>query len=213
MDKQLVFKRVKELGLLAVIRGPSETQTVNAVEALIEGGVKGIEITYTTPNADSVVNTLAKAYGEEIMLGMGTLTQPEQVKMAVDNGAKFIVSPMFDTALTEVFVNSKLLTMVGCFSSSEVFHAHQMGADIIKIFPGRLAGPSYIKDLRGPFPDIPFMPTGGVDKTNVAEWFKVGVIAVGAGSSLCPKNLVIEGKFEEITHIAKEFVEAVNSAK
>ena len=88
--------------------------------------------------------------------------------MARDSGAVFVVSPMFDLPLTTAFVNSELLSMVGCFSPSEVFHAHQMGVDIIKVFPGRLAGPSYIKDLRGPFPDIPFMPTGGVDQDNVA---------------------------------------------
>jgi len=213
MNKKLVFDRISSLGLLAVIRGPSEQKTLKAVEALVKGGVKGIEITYSTPNACSVVNTLAKEYGEEILLGMGTLTEPEQVKLAADNGAKFIVSPVFEPTLAGTFIESGLLSMVGCFSPSEVFKAYKMGADIIKIFPGSLAGPSYIKDLRGPFPDIPFIPTGGVNKENIHEWFKVGVIAVGAGSNLCPKDLVINEEYEKITAIAREFVEAVNMAK
>ncbi len=106
-----------------------------------------------------------------------------------------------------------MLSMVGCFTPSEVFQAYKMGADVIKIFPGRLAGPKYIKDLKGPLPHIPVMPTGGVDKDNVAEWFKVGVVAVGAGSSLCPKDLVFNEDYSKITEIAKAFVEEVNSSR
>lgn len=213
MDKKLVFEKVKELGLLAVLRGPSEEKTVKAVDALVAGGVKGIEITYSTPNAPAVVNTLVKKYGDDILVGMGTLTEPEHIQMAVENGAKFIVSPMFDPALTKKFVSSGLFSMVGCFTPSEVFQAYKMGADVIKIFPGRLAGPKYIKDLKGPLPHIPVMPTGGVDKDNVAEWFKVGVVAVGAGSSLCPKEMVLNEEFSKITEIAKAFVEEVNSCR
>ena len=213
MDKKLVFEKVKELGLLAVLRGPSEEKTVRAVDALVAGGVKGIEITFSTPKAQDVVSTLVKKYGDEILVGMGTLTQPEHIRMALDNGTKFIVSPMFDPSLTEDFVKSGLLSMVGCFTPSEVFQAYKLGADVIKIFPGQLAGPKYIKDLKGPFPDIPVMPTGGVDKDNVAEWFKVGVVAVGAGSSLCPKNLVMEEDYAKITKVARAFVEEVNSCR
>ncbi|HPU01914.1 MAG: bifunctional 4-hydroxy-2-oxoglutarate aldolase/2-dehydro-3-deoxy-phosphogluconate aldolase [Firmicutes bacterium] len=213
MDKSMVFERIKSLGLLAVIRGPSEQKTLKAVEALVKGGVKGIEITYSTPNAGAVVKALDREYGDEILLGMGTLTEPGQVKEAAENGAKFIVSPILEPALVEAFLESGLLSMVGCFTPSEVFKAYEMGADIIKIFPGRLAGPAYIKDLRGPFPHIPFIPTGGVSKENVGEWFKAGVIAVGAGSNLCPKELMLNEKYEQITAIAREFVEAVNKAK
>ena len=213
MDKKLVFEKVKELGLLAVLRGPSEEKTVRAVDALVAGGVKGIEITFSTPNAQDVVSTLVKKYGDEILVGMGTLTQPEHIRMALDNGAKFIVSPMFDPSLTEDFVKSGLLSMVGCFTPSEVFQAYKLGADVIKIFPGQLAGPKYIKDLKGPFPDIPVMPTGGVNKDNVAEWFNVGVVAVGAGSSLCPKNLVMEENYAKITGVARAFVEEVNACR
>jgi 2-dehydro-3-deoxyphosphogluconate aldolase / (4S)-4-hydroxy-2-oxoglutarate aldolase len=211
MNKQLIFDHVKALGLLAVIRGPSEEKTLKAVDALVAGGVKGIEVTYSTPNAAAVVKALDEKYEDEILVGMGTLTKIEQVEEALENGAKFVVSPMFDIALTEAFVNSGLLSMVGCFTPSEVFHAYQLGADIIKIFPGRLAGPNYIKDLKGPFPDIPVMPTGGVNKDNLADWFKVGVVAVGAGSALCPKDLVKNEDYDQITKVAKAFVDEVNS--
>jgi len=213
MDKKLVFEQVKELGLLAVLRGPSEEKTLRAVDALVKGGVKGIEITYSTPNAQTVVSKLVKKYSDEILVGMGTLTTPEHLQMALDNGAKFVVSPMFDPALTEDFVRSGLLSMVGCFTPSEVFHAYTLGADVIKIFPGRLAGPTYIKDLKGPFPNIPMMPTGGVNKDNLADWFKVGAVAVGAGSNLCPKDMVLNEQYDQITEVARDFVAAVNAVK
>ena len=213
MNKQDVLNRVKELGLLAVIRGPSEDLTVKTIEALVKGGVLGIEVTFTTPNAYAVVERVNAMFGDRIVLGMGTLTEVGQVEGAKARGAQFIVSPMVDEALCQAMVSSGLVTMVGSLTPSEVFLAHKLGADVIKIFPGRLGGPSYIKDLRGPFPDIPFMPTGGVDASNAAEWFKAGVIAVGAGSNLCPKDKILKEEFEDITRIASEFVKVIHEAR
>jgi len=213
MNKQDVLNRVKELGLLAVIRGPSEDLTVRTIEALVKGGVFGIEVTFSTPNAYSVVERVKAMFGDQIVLGMGTLTEVEQVEGAKSRGAQFIVSPMYDEELCKAMVESGLITMIGSLTPSEVFRAYQSGADVIKIFPGRLGGPNYIKDLRAPFPNIPFMPTGGVDASNAADWFKAGVIAVGAGSNLCPKDKVIKEEFEEITQIAREFVKVINEAR
>lgn len=213
MNKQDVLNRVKELGLLAVIRGPSEDLTVKTIEALVRGGVLGIEVTFTTPNAYEVVERVNGMFGDRIVLGMGTLTELEQVEGAKARGAQFIVSPMFDEALCKAMVGSGLATMVGALTPSEVFRAYKSGADVIKIFPGRLGGPNYIKDLRAPFPDIPFMPTGGVDASNAADWFKAGVIAVGAGSNLCPKEMVNKEDYEGITRIASEFVRVINEAR
>ena len=213
MEKEITLQKIKELGLLAVIRGPSAELTLQTVDALIKGGVLGIEITLSTPDAFSVANKLNTQYGDDIVLGMGTLTDPEHVTEAKKAGAKFLVSPIFDETLSKAMVDSGLVTMIGALTPSEVFKAYRMGSDVIKIFPGRLGGPDYIKDLKGPFPYIPMMPTGGVDLTNMIEWFAAGVIAVGAGSNLCPKKLIIEGKFSEITEIAGHFVEAVKKAR
>jgi len=213
MDKKQQLNRIKELGLLAVIRGPSEELTLKTVDALVKGGVLGIEITFSTPNAYSVVEQLDKKYGNEIVLGMGTLTKAEQVQKAAENGAQFLVSPMYEEDLCTEMVKSGLLNMVGSFTPTEIFHSYSMGVDVIKIFPGSLGGPSYIKALRGPFPDIPFMPTGGVSAENAADWFQAGAIAVGAGSNLCPKDLVLNEEFEEITRISKEFVAVINRVK
>ncbi len=213
MNKAEVLDKVKELGLLAVIRGPSAELTVKMVEALVAGGVLGIEITYSTPNAEEVVRTLSQTFGSKIVLGMGTLTKPEQANSAKAAGANFIVSPVCEAALVKSMVDSGLLTMAGALTPTEVLQAYHLGADVIKIFPGSLGGPAYIKALKGPFPYIPMMPTGGVSANNVAEWFSTGVVAVGAGSELCPPQLAKDGKFDEITRRAAEFVQVVKSAR
>jgi 2-dehydro-3-deoxyphosphogluconate aldolase/(4S)-4-hydroxy-2-oxoglutarate aldolase len=213
MNKNEVLEKVKTLGLLAVIRGPSPELTVQMVEALVDGGVKGIEITYSTPNAEDVVKTLARKFGDSIVLGMGTLTKPEQAESAKAAGANFLVSPVCEKNLVEAMVKTGLLTMAGALTPTEVFQAYSLGTDVVKIFPGSVGGPSYIKALKGPFPYIPMMPTGGVNASNVAEWFAAGVVAVGAGSELCPPQLAKEGKFNEISKKAAEFVKVIQSSR
>ena len=213
MEKAEVFEKVKALGLLAVIRGPSADLTVKMVDALIAGGVLGIEVTYTTPNAEDVVKTLADKYGDRIVLGMGTLTKPEQALTARQAGASFLVSPVCEAELVKSMVASGLLCMAGALTPTEVLQAYQLGVDVVKVFPGSLGGPAYIKALKGPFPNIPMMPTGGVKADNVTDWFSVGVVAVGAGSQLCPPQLAKEGKFNEISKKAAEFVKIVEAAK
>ncbi len=213
MNKQITLDKLKELGLVAVIRGPSPELTIKMVTALAEGGVLGIEITYSTPNAAEVVRTLIKQFGDQIILGMGTVTEGAQVIEARAAGASFLVSPVCEPALVRTMVFSGLPVMIGALTPTEVFQAYKMGADVVKIFPGSLAGPAYVKALKGPFPNIPMMPTGGVSAANVADWFAAGVFAVGAGSELCPPNLAKEGRFDEITQKAREFVQAVSIAR
>ncbi len=213
MDKTTILARIKEIGLLAVIRGPSAELTVKMVQALVAGGVTGIEVTYSTPNAPWVVAELAKQYGDQILLGMGTLTHPAQAKEAKAAGANFLVSPICEPGLVASMVASGLAVMAGALTPTEVFQAYSLGADVVKIFPGSLGGPAYMKALRGPFPDIPMMPTGGVKADNLKEWFKAGAVAVGAGSELCPKDLALAGKFAEISQRASEFAAAVRLAR
>ena len=213
MDKQEILNKLHTLGLVAVIRGPSPELTVRMVEALAAGGVTGIEITYTTPDAAAVVRALDRAFGDSILLGMGTLTDPAQAVEALDAGARYLVSPVTDEALGRAMVATGLPVMIGALTPSEVFRAHQLGSDVVKLFPGSAVGPEYVKALRGPFPHIPIMPTGGVDEHNVADWFRAGVFAVGAGSQLSPTELAREGRFDEITATAKRFAAAVRSAR
>lgn len=213
MNKAETLQKIRELGLLAVIRGPSKELTLEMVAALVAGGVTGIEITYTTPNAAEVVAALAQRFGDEIVLGMGTLIQPAQAAEAAQAGAQFLVSPHTEPALAQAMVATGLPVMMGALTPSEVMASVQLGSDVVKLFPGSLGGPAYMKALKGPFPNIPMMPTGGVDIDNIADWFAAGAVAVGAGSQLCPKSLAAAGKFDEITAIARSFVTAVAEAR
>jgi 2-dehydro-3-deoxyphosphogluconate aldolase/(4S)-4-hydroxy-2-oxoglutarate aldolase len=213
LSKEEITNKVKEYGLLAVIRGPSAELTIKMVDALIAGGVKGIEITYSTPQAASVVRNLAQRYGAEILLGMGTLTRPEQAEEATRAGATFLVSPICQVELVKAMLDTGLAVMTGALTPSEVFQAYTLGSSIVKIFPGSLTGPGYIKALRGPFPYIPMMPTGGVSLENIGEWFAAGAVAVGAGSELCPKQLAEAGEFDKISANARRFVEAIAHAR
>ncbi|MCC6801905.1 MAG: bifunctional 4-hydroxy-2-oxoglutarate aldolase/2-dehydro-3-deoxy-phosphogluconate aldolase [Anaerolineae bacterium] len=205
--------RLRDLGLVAVIRGPSPELTVKLVDALVRGGVTGIEITFTTPNALQVTQTLAREFGDTILLGMGTLTEPEQAQQALDSGATFLVSPGTETELARAMTATGLPTMMGALTPTEVMMANRLGSDVIKLFPGSLTGPAYVKALKGPFPDLLFMPTGGVSAENVADWFSAGVVAVGAGSELCPTPLVKAERFDEIVTRAQQFVAAVQQAR
>ena len=213
MSKQEMLNRLHDLGLVAVIRGPSPELTVEMVAALVAGGVTGIEITYTTPNAAEVVRALDRAFGDRILLGMGTLTDPAQAAEALDAGARYLVSPITDDTLAAAMVATGLPLMIGALTPTEVFRAYQLGSDVVKLFPGSAVGPDYVKALHGPFPHIPIMPTGGVDEHNLADWFRAGVWAVGAGSQLSPVKLAREGKFDEITAIAARFAAAVAKAR
>ncbi len=213
MTKEETLARIRDIGLVAVIRGPSAELTLQMVEALVAGGVKGIEITYSTPRAEEVVSALADRYGDSIVLGMGTLTDAAQAKSAQAAGAGYLVSPICDPDLVRAMAATGLPTMAGALTPTEVFLAHRLGSDVVKLFPGSLTGPGYVRALKGPFPNIPIMPTGGVSAANVAEWFAAGVIAVGAGSELCPPRLAREGKFDEIIRLASEFVEVVQRVR
>jgi 2-dehydro-3-deoxyphosphogluconate aldolase/(4S)-4-hydroxy-2-oxoglutarate aldolase len=201
---------IRRIGLIAVLRAPSEELALQMVEALVTGGVTGIEITYSTPNAAAVVRALDGIHGSRIVLGMGTLTRPEQVDEAGAAGARFIVSPHTKAGLAEAMVGSGLATMIGALSPTEVEEAHARGADIVKIFPASLVGPSYIKSLRGPFPDIPMMPSGGVNAASLGDWLEAGAVAVSAGGELCPVDWARQGRFDAISDRAREFAAAVD---
>lgn len=213
MNKQATLDKIHKLGLIAVLRGSSVEITVNMVEALVKGGVYAIEITYTTPNAPEVIRQLDARYGDDIVLGMGTLTRPEQAQEAHHAGARFLVSPHSEEALGAAMKATGLPMMMGAMTPSEVMQSVKYGSDVVKVFPGSMGGPAFMKALKAPFPDIAMMPTGGVSKDNVNAWFDAGALAVGAGSQLCPPDLAESGQFEEITAIAKAFVQAVNVAR
>jgi 2-dehydro-3-deoxyphosphogluconate aldolase/(4S)-4-hydroxy-2-oxoglutarate aldolase len=210
LDRKL--EMVKELGLLAVVRGESREAAVEVSDALVEGGVLGIEVTFTTPEADLAIRELGEKHGESILLGAGTVTTRDQVERAAEAGSAFLVSPGCDPELLPAMHETGILALPGALTPSEVMLARRLGAQAVKLFPGSSGGPSYLKALSGPFPDVPFIPTGGVSLGNIADWFAAGAIAVGAGGALAPSSLSGRDRGEVVEN-ARRFAEAVRAAK
>lgn len=213
MDKAVTQERVREIGLLAVLRAPDPDGARRTVDALIEAGVTGIEITYSTPGAASVISSLREAYGDEALVGAGTVTKAGQAYEAAAAGAGFLVSPGLDDEVVAAMLGTGLTTMAGALTPTEVMRATRLGVDVVKVFPGSLVGPSYLRSLRGPFPNVPFMPTGGVSAANVADWLAAGAVAVGAGGELASDSDIRSGDFDVIREKGRTFVAALREAR
>jgi len=192
-------------GVIAVLRAPSAEAAVQAVDALVAGGVTGVEITYSTPDAEQAIAEVARRHGDAVMLGAGTITRPEQAERAVAAGARFLVSPGTEAGLAAAMQATGATVMLGALTPTEVMAATALGADVVKIFPASLGGPAFLRSLRGPFPDVPLMPTGGVNADNVGEWLAAGALAVGAGSELCSPAAMRAGSWEVISDQARAF--------
>lgn len=212
MDSARTLAKLRELGLLAVVRGESTVAAVEVSGALVEGGVLGIEIAFTTPQAHLALRELKEEHGDRVLLGAGTVTTGEQIRRSVEAGAEFLVSPGCDPELLPAMLGTGLLVLPGTLTPSETMLARRLGAEAVKLFPGSSGGPPYLKALLGPFPDVPFVPTGGVSLENVEEWFAAGALAVGAGSSLAPATLE-ERDRTEVVENAGRFARAVRDAR
>lgn len=171
----------------------------------MEGGVTGIEVTLSTPDALGGIADLSRHFGDRIVLGIGTVLQPETCQRAADAGATFVVSPIFDPTIVEATKAAGLLSMPGAYTPTEVYRAWNAGADVVKVFPATTLGPGYFRDLLAPMPFLRLMPTGGVEASNLAKWFEAGAFAVGAGSSLCSKDVMARGAWSELTAAARAF--------
>ena len=204
--------RIRELGVIAVVRGATCASAVEVSDALIEGGVLGIEVTFTTPEAHRAMRELNEEHGDRILLGAGTVTTPDHVELSVESGAAFLVSPGCDPELLPLMQRTGLAVLPGVLTPSEVMLALRFGVEVVKLFPGSLGGPSYLKALRGPFPGVSFLPTGGVSAENVADWFAAGAYAVGAGGALAPASLGEGQERERIVERAEKLVDAVRGA-
>jgi len=212
MDKQTVLQRIKDVGIVAVVRATSADEAKRITEACMEGGVPAIELTFTVPGAHKVIDELASYYkNDNIILGAGTVLDPETARIAILSGAQYVVSPYYDEATIKLCNRYAVPCMPGCMTIHDVIKSLELGCDIIKLFPGDAFGPGMVKAIKGPVPQANIMPTGGVDVDNVAEWIKAGVVAVGAGSSLTKGAKT--GDFALITETAKKFVENIQSAR
>jgi 2-dehydro-3-deoxyphosphogluconate aldolase/(4S)-4-hydroxy-2-oxoglutarate aldolase len=212
IQKLKVLQKLMDCGLVAVVRAENSEQAIKIADACIKGGVAGIEITFTVPGAVEVIKDLCKAYPSgEIIIGAGTVLDPETARAAILAGAQYIVSPSFNEDTIRLCNRYQIPVMPGCMTIKEVVAAMEAGADIVKVFPGEAFGPKIIKAIKGPIPQAPLMPTGGVNLDNVSEWIKAGCVAVGAGGSLTAGAK--KGDYESITTIAKEFIAKIKAAR
>jgi len=212
MQKIEVLKRLEECGVVAVVRAENEEMAIRIADACIKAGIIGIEITFTVPGATDIIRSLAKKYRSgEILIGAGTVLDPETARTAILAGAHFIVSPCLNTETVKLCLRYQIACMAGAMTVKETMDCLEAGADIIKIFPGNLFGPAIIKAIKGPLPQARMMPTGGVNAQNAGEWIKAGAIAVGAGSDLTKGAKT--GDYDSIVAIGKEMIAEVKAAR
>jgi len=213
MNRSEIVKKIKELGVIAVIRMSDTEKLKKVVEAIHKGGVSAIEITMTTPNALKVIEELSKAMGDEILIGVGSVLNISTAIDAINAGAKYVVSPILKIEIILEVHKYDLPVLPGCFSPTEIQLAYEKGADIIKVFPADVVGMQFFKAVKAPLPHLNLMPTGGVTLTNAGEWIKSGACAVGVGSALLGKKAIDEENYFQLTENAKTLIHSINSIK
>lgn len=208
-----VIQQIEETGVVAIIRAADSAQLIDVVGALREGGLTCIEVTMTTPNALEVIRQARSACGEAAAIGVGTVLDADTARAAILAGAQFVVAPILDLATIETCKRYAVPVMPGAMTPTEIVHAWQAGADFVKVFPTSTLGPTFIKDLRGPLPQIRLVPTGGVTLDTVADFIKAGSAAVGVGGALVSSQALKNRDFAAIRRTAADFLERVRQAR
>lgn len=208
LKKSKILKKITDIGIVAVVRSETIEEGIRISKACVEGGIPAIEVTYTVPGATEVIKALKEQFtSDELVIGAGTVLDAATARIAILAGSEFIVSPAFDEETAKLCNLYQVPYMPGCMTITEITKAMQYGADIVKLFPGSAFGPSFVKAVKAPLPQANIMPTGGVSLENLDEWFKNGVVAVGAGGKLA------SGSSEDIIETAKAFVEKIKEIR
>ena len=208
-NKYEIIERMLDCGITAVVRTDSSEELVDVAEAINKGGVDIIEITMTTPGALDVVSAVAKKFGDEVLIGAGTVLDAQTARAVFLAGGEFVVSPVWSPELIAMCRRYSKPCVPGAFSPTEILAAWDAGADLVKVFPASIGGPGLIKAIRGPLPQIPLVPTGGVRLDNTADFIRAGSAMVAVGGNLVSKDLVKGKKFDELTELARQFKEEV----
>jgi 2-dehydro-3-deoxyphosphogluconate aldolase/(4S)-4-hydroxy-2-oxoglutarate aldolase len=206
------LKKIIDVGVVAVVRAETEAAAEKIAQACLDGGISAIEITFTVPGAERVIQTLKESFPKDkLIVGAGTVLDNETARIAILAGAEYIVSPAFDLDTAKLCNRYQIPYMPGCMTITEIIAAMEAGADVIKVFPGNAFGPAIIKAIKGPLPQAVLMPTGGVSLENVHQWIENGCVAVGVGSELTVGAKT--GNYELITETAQKFVAKVKEAR
>ena len=208
-----VVASVERAGIVAVIRIKDPSRLRAVVDAIAEGGIRVLEVTMTVPGAVGLIRDLAPTLPEGFILGAGTVLDAETVAQVADAGARYVVSPVFRRGVIEACHARGLAAMPGCFTPTEILDAWDAGADIVKVFPATTLGPSYLKDVRAPLPQVKLMPTGGVTVENAGDWIRAGAVAVGVGTSLLDAKAIADGQFAVLRTNAERMIANVRAAR
>lgn len=211
MRKREILRKIEERGLVAVVRADNADPAKRITEAAMKGGVAAMEITYTVPGATEVIKELCTEFGDDLIVGAGTVLDPETARIAILAGAQYVVSPYLEENTARLCNRYQIPYMPGVMTVKDVVRGLECGAEVLKVFPGELMGPKVIKAIKGPIPQANLMPTGGVSVDNVADWIRAGAVAVGAGGSLIGKPDV-DG-YDKITETAKQFIDQIKMVR
>jgi 2-dehydro-3-deoxyphosphogluconate aldolase/(4S)-4-hydroxy-2-oxoglutarate aldolase len=213
MTRQEILDTVLASGAVAVVRMADSGRLVRLAEAIAEGGVTAIEITMTTPNALAVIEETGRQLGDAVTVGVGSVLDAETARRAVDAGARYVVSPVFKPEIVEESHRLGVPVMPGCFTPTEILSATEAGADVVKVFPADVFGPTFFKAVLAPMPHLRMMPTGGVSLTNAGDWIRAGAVAVGVGSALLDKQAIADGDWATLTQNARTLRESVEAGR
>lgn len=205
MKRVEILNRLEKTGVVAVVRGNSKEEAIQSAHAVVKGGLTGLELTFTVPQAEEVIRELVAYYKDqpEVVVGAGTVLDAVTARLAIMAGAEYVVSPCFDKATAEICNIYQIPYLPGCMTITEIKEALKSGVDIVKLFPGGAFGPSIISAFKAPLPHLNIMPTGGVSLDNMADWFAAGVVTVGVGGNLLAPAAT--GDFEGVTEVAKQY--------
>jgi 2-dehydro-3-deoxyphosphogluconate aldolase / (4S)-4-hydroxy-2-oxoglutarate aldolase len=211
--RNAITAAVERAGVVAVIRIKEPRRLRAVVDALSEGGLTALEVTMSVPGAVELIAELAPTMPDGFLLGAGTVTDSDTARRVIDAGARFVVSPIFRRDVIEACHIRDVPVMPGCFSPTEILEAWEAGADIVKVFPATALGPGYIKDIRGPLPQVKLMPTGGVTLDNAGDWIRAGAVAVGVGTALTDAKAIAAGDYATLRANAERIVRNVRAAQ
>jgi 2-dehydro-3-deoxyphosphogluconate aldolase/(4S)-4-hydroxy-2-oxoglutarate aldolase len=213
MKKSKILERMLDPGVVAIIRADSSDQLIDCARALLDGGITGIEVTMTTPNALQVIREVTRTFGDTALVGVGSVLDAITARLAIDAGAQFVVTPVFRPDVVTLCLRYGKPLCAGSYTPTEALTATEAGADFVKIFPADTLGPKYIKGILGPLPQLQIIPTGGVDVNTCGDFIKAGCVAVAAGSSLVSKEILKNKDWKKLTEISSAFVAAVAAAR
>ncbi|HOB88716.1 MAG: bifunctional 4-hydroxy-2-oxoglutarate aldolase/2-dehydro-3-deoxy-phosphogluconate aldolase [Bacillota bacterium] len=213
LTKEECTQILMDTGVVAVIRVDSGSELVDIMRALKKGGVLALEVTMTSPGALEAIREASSIFKDEAVIGAGTVLDPETAEAAIRAGANFIVSPVTNFDLIKLCRRYSVMCIPGAFTPTEILAAWEAGADFVKVFPSSSVGPSYLKDILGPLPQVRLTPTGGVNLQNAGDFIRAGASFVGAGSSLVKKDFVKEKRWDDLAELASKFIQEVKAAR